>query len=134
MTTKRELRAISGPHLAVKEKLIAALKRTATLARDVGMATLAKDLEESRVPKLEEERFALVVLGEFNHGKSTFVNALCGASILPAGITPTTATINHLVYASKPKATAYLADDSTKNVDPKALADWVTIEGKEVGR
>jgi hypothetical protein len=36
------------------------------------------------------------------------VNALCGAPILPAGITPTTATINHLVWAEKPAATAYL--------------------------
>ena len=49
------------------------------------MTTLANDLVGTRIPKLEEERFALVVLGEFNHGKSTFVNALCGAAILPGG-------------------------------------------------
>ena len=78
----------------------------------------------TRIPKLEEERFALVVLGEFNHGKSTFVNALCGAAILPAGITPTTATINHLLWADKPVATAHLVDDTHhKRVDPKKLGD-----------
>jgi hypothetical protein len=59
------------------------------------------------------------------------VNALCGAPILPAGITPTTATINHLVWAEKPRATAFLTDGSQKKVDPKALGDWVTIEGKQ---
>jgi small GTP-binding protein len=124
--------AISGAYLQIKKQLLGALGDTAKLASDVGMQSLEKELTGARIPKLDEERFALVVLGEFNHGKSTFVNALCGAAILPAGITPTTATINHLVYADKPKATAYLTDDSTKKVDPKALGDWVTIEGKEV--
>src|SRR5437764_6936330 len=126
--------AISGKHVAIKKELVAALTDMATLASDVGMATLAKDLRGTRIPKLEDERFALVVLGEFNHGKSTFVNALCGAPILPAGITPTTATINHLVWAEKPAATAYLDGDEKKKVDPKALADWVTIEGKQVAQ
>ncbi|HEY2746739.1 MAG TPA: dynamin family protein [Polyangia bacterium] len=123
--------AISGKHVAVKKELVRALGDIAKLAGEVGMATLEKDLAGTRIPKLEEERFALVVLGEFNHGKSTFVNALCGAAILPAGITPTTATINHLVWADKPQATAHLVDDTTKKVDPKKLGDWVTIEGKE---
>jgi small GTP-binding protein len=123
--------AISGEYLQIKKSLLGALGDTAKLASDVGMQSLEKELTGARIPKLDEERFALVVLGEFNHGKSTFVNALCGAPILPAGITPTTATINHLVYADKPKATAYLIDDSTKKVDVKALGDWVTIEGKE---
>ena len=95
--------AIAGKHVAIKKELIAALRDMAKLADEVGMTTLAKDLTGTRIPKLEEERFALVVLGEFNHGKSTFVNALCGAAILPAGITPTTATINHLVWADKPQ-------------------------------
>lgn len=123
--------AIGGGYLSVKQKLLGALGDTAKLAADVGMQSLEKELTGSRIPKLDEERFALVVLGEFNHGKSTFVNALCGAPILPAGITPTTATINHLVWADKPRATAFLTDETTKKVDPKALGDWVTIEGKE---
>ncbi|MDB4964551.1 MAG: Dynamin family protein [Myxococcales bacterium] len=123
--------AISGELIAIKKELLEALGQIAALADDVGMSSLSKDLRGTRMPKLEEERFALVVLGEFNHGKSTFVNALCGAAILPAGITPTTATINHLVWAKEPQATAHLIDDSTKKIDPKKLGDWVTIEGKE---
>lgn len=125
--------AVGKEHIAIKEGLIAGMRDVAALARDVGMTSLSGDLENIRIPKLVEERFALVVLGEFNHGKSTFVNALCGAAILPAGITPTTATINHLVWSDQPRATAHLTDDTTKTVDPKALADWVTIEGKEAG-
>jgi small GTP-binding protein len=123
--------AIAGELVAIKKELLQALQEIAALANEVGMSSLAKDLTGTRIPKLDEERFALVVLGEFNHGKSTFVNALCGAAILPAGITPTTATINHLTWADKPQATAHLTDDTTKKIDPKKLGDWVTIEGKE---
>jgi small GTP-binding protein len=122
---------ISGGQIEIKHGILNALTDTANLATDLGMSTLATDLTRTRIPKLQEERFALVVLGEFNHGKSTFVNALCGAAILPAGITPTTATINHLVWANQPRAKAHLVDDTEKDVDPKALADWVTIEGRE---
>jgi len=37
-------------------------------------------------------------MGEFNAGKSSFVNALCGAEIARVGVTPTTATINVLRF------------------------------------
>ncbi|RLB44510.1 MAG: hypothetical protein DRJ42_31520, partial [Deltaproteobacteria bacterium] len=36
----------------------------------------------------------LAVLGEFNAGKSTFINAFVGADVAPTGIVPTTATLN----------------------------------------
>ncbi len=38
----------------------------------------------------------LAVLGEFNAGKSTFINAFVGADVAPTGIVPTTATLNVL--------------------------------------
>ncbi len=37
-----------------------------------------------------EGLFMLVVCGEYNAGKSTFLNALLGASVMPEGVTPTT--------------------------------------------
>ena len=37
-----------------------------------------------------DESFLLVVVGEFNAGKSSFVNALLGEAVLPEGVTPTT--------------------------------------------
>ena len=41
-----------------------------------------------------EELFLLVIVGEFNAGKSAFINALVGSKVLPEGVTPTTAQIN----------------------------------------
>jgi len=43
-----------------------------------------------------DELFLLVVVGEFNAGKSAFINALLGRRLLDEGVTPTTAGI-HLV-------------------------------------
>lgn len=43
-----------------------------------------------------DELFLLVVAGEFNSGKSAFINALLGESVLPEGVTPTTDKITIL--------------------------------------
>src|SRR4051812_16988322 len=45
-----------------------------------------------------EELFLLVIVGEFNSGKSSLINAMLGAEVLPEGVTPTTASINLLRY------------------------------------
>ena len=45
-----------------------------------------------------DDFFLLVVVGEFNAGKSAFVNALTGVRVLEEGVTPTTATIQLLRY------------------------------------
>jgi len=45
-----------------------------------------------------DELFLLVIVGEFNSGKSAFINALVGATVAQEGVTPTTAQINVLQY------------------------------------
>jgi small GTP-binding protein len=45
-----------------------------------------------------DEIFLLVVVGEFNAGKSAFINALLGKPLLKEGVTPTTTHINVLKY------------------------------------
>ncbi|RME99395.1 MAG: GTP-binding protein, partial [Chloroflexi bacterium] len=46
-----------------------------------------------------DELFLLVVVGEFNAGKSAFINALLGRPLLEEGVTPTTAQINRLKFS-----------------------------------
>jgi small GTP-binding protein len=75
------------------------------IADECGLKSLADEVEYERLPALARGRITLVVLGEFNHGKSTVVNALLGADVLPVGITPTTAVITHLVYNDSPTVT-----------------------------
>ena len=45
-----------------------------------------------------DDLFLLVVVGEFNAGKSAFINALLGQKILKEGVTPTTTHIQVLRY------------------------------------
>ncbi len=91
--------------LETKYDLAAALTELAELAHKAGASSLRERILTDRLPRLEEERAVLVVLGEFNHGKTTFVNALLGGHVLPMGITPTTAVIHEVRYGDHPKAT-----------------------------
>ncbi|PDW04010.1 dynamin family protein [Candidatus Viridilinea mediisalina] len=48
-----------------------------------------------------EELFLIVIAGEFNSGKSSFVNALLGEQVLPEGVTPTTDAITLLSHGDE---------------------------------
>ena len=87
-----------------KQELVTALTSLADLAQHTGATTLRERLFADRLPRLQEERAVLVVLGEFNHGKTTFVNALLGGDVLPTGITPTTALIHEVRHGETPRA------------------------------
>ena len=52
-----------------------------------------------------DELFLLVIVGEFNAGKSAFINALLGMMVAEEGVTPTTAQINVLQYGETPGRT-----------------------------
>lgn len=45
-----------------------------------------------------DELFLLVIVGEFNSGKSALINALLGQPLLKEGVTPTTTQVNILRY------------------------------------
>jgi GTP-binding protein EngB required for normal cell division len=54
---------------------------------------------------VERERpLRLAVVGEFNAGKSTFLNALLGEDVAPTGVLPTTATLHWVAWAPDPFA------------------------------
>ena len=120
-------------HQAAKAAVLLRYRELADIADAVGMVTLARDIRVSRVPKLEGERFHVVVLGEFNHGKSTFVNALLEHDVLPTGITPTTAAINHVIHASVPRARVMLKNGQSIDLMPSELKQWVTVAGGQAG-
>ncbi len=59
---------------------------------------LTRILDASEGRLLADERRALVVAGEFNAGKSAFINALLGRSLLEEGVTPTTQGITRIEH------------------------------------
>jgi GTPase SAR1 family protein len=80
-----------------------------------------------------ERPVRIVVVGEFNSGKSTLVNALCGTNLLPAGIIPTTATINIVEYSSTPGIVAIYTDGSRKSLpfSPEVLRQFTARSGDQ---
>jgi hypothetical protein len=112
-----------------KSAIRTVLTDLAVAAETAGLAWVARDVRDTRLPKLEDERFSVVVLGEFNHGKSTFINALLGTPLLPTGITPTTALLAHVTHGAKAGATAVTENGERTPIDASALADHLTVEG-----
>src|SRR5512141_2289996 len=94
-----------------RDSVITTLRDLMHLGERVGARSLHAHVGNDLVKKLEADRFHLVVVGEFNHGKSTFVNALLGKHVLPTGVTPTTAVIHHLEYSEEPRAEVVYASD-----------------------
>ena len=70
--------------------------------------------------------FMLVVVGEFNAGKSAFINALIGGQILPEGVTPTTAVINILTYGEQ-TSERRLGDGSIERTYPAPFLIDITV-------
>jgi small GTP-binding protein len=58
----------------------------------------------ARIRQQLDAFFLLVVVGEFNSGKSAFINTLLGARFLDEGVTPTTSQIHIIGYAPRPVA------------------------------
>ena len=52
--------------------------------------------------KLASNQLHLAVLGQMKRGKSSFINALLGAEILPTGVLPVTAVITEIRVWSGP--------------------------------
>ncbi len=73
-----------------------------------------------------DELFMLVVVGEFNAGKSAFINALLGAEVLPEGVTPTTATINLLRYGPQ-QTEHHISDFVVERTYPADFLKQITI-------
>jgi len=62
------------------------------LSRSHGITEIA-DAGNELARRLTYEKVHLLVLGEFNRGKTTLINALIGKPLLPMDIVPTTATL-----------------------------------------
>ncbi|MGI8588058.1 MAG: dynamin family protein [Chloroflexia bacterium] len=86
-----------------------------------------EDLSALRQAGLDlEELFMLVVAGEFNAGKSAFINALLGERFLPEGVTPTTAVVTLLRYGDT-ASEGEMSSDLAERSYPAAFLREITV-------
>ena len=79
--------------------------------------------------KLEDEAFNLVILGQFKRGKSTFINALLGESILPTAIVPLTSVLTILRYGPELKIEVHYLDGRQELISLPDLPSFITERG-----
>lgn len=90
-----------------KKQLLQSIQQASNIMKELNMSKeygLCSELYK----KLRDDAFKVVVMGRFNVGKSTFINALLGSGdVLPAQATPCTAVINEVKYSKERYAIIY---------------------------
>ena len=107
-----------------KQSLSSLAEQLQDIAVSLGNPPWARRIENIRT-RLESDRFRVMVVGEFKRGKSTFINAMLGESILPAYAIPCTAAIHEIRYGNEKRAYVYPA---TNNGDGPLEPEEVPIE------
>jgi dynamin family protein len=78
--------------------------------------------------RLVEQRLQVAVLGQFKRGKSTFLNALLGESLLPTGVVPLTAIATFIHWAATPSIRVSYLDERAPEERSTASAGEVEAQ------
>ncbi len=92
-----------------QQELLRRTRDTLGQLRDaIGQTSASEEDREALADSIRQldELFLLVIAGEFNAGKSTFINALLGVELQEVGVTPTTSHIHLLKYGEEESSRA----------------------------
>ncbi len=79
--------------------------------------------------KIEKNTFNLVVVGQFKRGKTSLINALLGADILPVAVVPLTSIVTIMTYGDALRIKVYFNDGRVAEIKPESLMEYVTEKG-----
>ncbi|NOY26602.1 MAG: hypothetical protein GXP62_12070, partial [Oligoflexia bacterium] len=115
---------MQGLHPSGDGANIDALGRLATQAGAVGLAAEAKALAD----RVRDGLLYVTCVGQFKRGKSSLINALLGATVLPVGVAPVTALVT--IVRQGPRSLARIRRHSGQTEDI-ALSDLVRFVSEE---
>jgi small GTP-binding protein len=132
---------VSGPGSDLRE-YTKAKQSLADLLQQLlsAMRTDGDDQDDSErcrnlLAKIAEDRFTIAVVGQFNRGKSTLLNALLGKAILPTGVLPVTSVVTSITYGAAERLTIKRKAGRVPAVVPlERIADYVTEAGNPGNR
>ena len=119
---------------ALRQRLTELAADTASVISTLDVGSYSSALEKLH-EKLTSDTFKIMVMGNFKNGKSTFINSLLGAEVLPAYVTPCTAIINEVKYSEQTRAALYFMDplpETYTEVPEKALLHMQKHEMKNI--
>ena len=126
---------ISAPHDECNRDERALCLRTVDELLSLGEGLLAetprRHLAAAR-ERVAEDRFNLVVLGEFKRGKSTLINALLGRHLLPTGVVPLTSVVTTIGAGERDRLSIFFQDGRQEERPLAELPDYVT-EARNAG-
>ncbi|HMD77076.1 MAG TPA: dynamin family protein [Terracidiphilus sp.] len=118
----------SGILQMVRKALLRSIDELSVLAEDNHSEDLRASLE-ALTEKLKKNRFNLAVLGQTKRGKSSFINALLGARILPTGVLPLTSVITRVTYGENPSAKIFYETGESEQIAVECLYEYITEAG-----
>ena len=110
-------------YLRSKEAVAQCLRRLQEIV-DHG-APWAGERVHDLMTRLGEDRFQLVVVGQFKRGKSSLMNAIMGQRLLPTGTIPVTSAITSLRYGSTLRAVIKRAEQAVDRQVPITTTEQV---------
>lgn len=84
------------------------------------------DEARATAARVHERRFFVACVGQFKRGKSTLLNALVGASVLPVGVTPVTAVVTVLRYGPRLEARVRIGEGAWQPLEATGLSAYVS--------
>ncbi|HJT78936.1 MAG TPA: dynamin family protein [Gemmataceae bacterium] len=87
------------------------------VGEQLGLADEARKLD-NRARQVRDDRFRVLVVGEFKRGKSTLLNALLGDDILPRKVAECTAVVTVIQYGVTPQVRVSFDDGRPDDVLP----------------
>src|ERR1017187_1369028 len=101
------------------------LEMAAELCDRYQIADLRYFLESCRA-FARAETLNIAVFGRFKAGKSSFLNHLLGASLLPAGVIPVTSVITGIEFGPEERAEVRFLDGHAEPISLEQIADYVS--------
>ncbi len=113
-----------GP-VAPSDGAAGAVEILSAICRRFALSRLTPQLSACREALAGGGLLDVAVLGRFKAGKSSFLNCLCGAQILPVGAIPVTSVLTTLRYGENERAVVTFADGREEEVPLRALSSFV---------
>jgi len=111
-------------------EVVGALQSVAEEHEDTAVLQGCADLSS----KLASRELNLVVVGQFKRGKTSFLNALMGAPLLPVAVLPLTSVVTVLRYGDSPRGLVHFENGKSRSIGLESLHEFVTEAGNPKNR